>query len=179
MGDPITASPLANQLAATLCLDDAARALYEARRHEDAHLQWPEWGSPDVPPTLKKDAQYRAMAAHRLGSLSVRQVLLERVAGTLAIADGYIWPACDNRGRTDGMGDEQFASHCASRRQWYLHLAGLVVPGVRHYLELGTDTEPQRQEAVRRMEVRRAQDTQAVRTWKNRRVVPIRSTEFT
>ena len=125
----------------TECLSRAAFWLYEAGRITDPQL--PAWDQ--ATPAVRRDWCYRARAACHQGQIDIRRVRVLRIAQTLATADGFVWPACDNKvNRTLPLPAEQIAALVAQIRQDYLHKARLVVIGDGQYLEvLATDEAPE------------------------------------
>ena len=152
------------QLQASSHLDLAALHLYEAGREHTPSL--PTYWQ-DEAADMRRDARYRAMAAHRRGIASCRKIAIERGAIALAIADGEPWPDC-SRAINPNLPDAQRAAIAASRRQRYLHLATVMIADVFGYYETGTDTEEQRQIGIDRLRVQREQDTEASKAWRNR-----------
>ena len=146
-------------------LDRAAMALFEASK---LHLgdDLPQWWHDDVT-DMRRDCKYRALAAYRRGIASCRMVSVERAALALALADGEQWPDC-NRAINPQMPEAQRLAIAASRRQRYRHLASLVVAEVNRYLEMGVDTEEQRQAVVADVRAQRTRDEADAHAWRNR-----------
>ena len=69
-------------------LELAAFHLYEACRSW-SKVVLPSFADEDVQ-DMRRDAKYRAMAAHRRGIKSCRGIARERIAAVLAVADGLI-----------------------------------------------------------------------------------------
>ena len=146
-------------------IEQAAFHLHEATREYNPKALG--WADSDEN-AHRTDARYRAIAAHRDGIASVRICLVERVATSLAVLDGYIWPEC-SKGISPHLPPAQYEAICATRRQRYLFMAGQVMSEIRRYLELGTDTEAQRQAVVAGRAERTAEDRAAVTRWNKTR----------
>ncbi len=141
----------------------AAFHLYEACREHT-----PQLVSMDDPDSgaFKLDAEYRAAGAHRRGYPSIKKMLIERTAGSLAVLDGQCWPGCD-KGLPLDLSPLERNGIAATRRQRYRHIASQIMWETFTYLEQGGDTEPQRQLAMESVSEQRIADIDTVRNWKN------------
>lgn len=116
---------------------------------------------------MRHDALCRAMGAHRRGIASCRGVTRERIAASMAVADGLTWPACVRPG---GGGAD--LPRDAQRRQRYRHVAGIVMAETFMYLEHDTDTEDQRSAILADVVQQRADDARLVAEWRSRTCLP-------
>ena len=145
-------------------LELAAFHLYEACRSW-SKIVLPSWADDDVQ-DMRRDAKYRAMAAHRRGIKSCRGIARERIAAVLAVADGLTWPACHRPGGAIDL------PHDAQRRQRYRHVAGIVMAELFMYLEHDTDHEDQRSAILADIAKQRVEDTRIVSEWRSRIGLP-------
>ncbi len=156
--------PMSSQTAKD-CVERAAFWLYEAERlaHPDL-LPWDE-----APSAIRNDFRYRAVAAQHEGDQDIRRVRIQRIAQTLATADGFVWPACSNKINHDlPLNPEQIAAIVAERRQHYLHVARLIDSAEHQYMEvMATDETPElRQSVISAAHQQQIDDEQAVKTWR-------------
>lgn len=95
---------------------------------------------------------------------------------SLANVDGYVWPGCDNKGRTALMSDGHWAAVIAERAQAYRHKARQIVGVTFRYLDFDTDTFAQRDRTIQRAGLKFLEDTIAVERWKHQRCKPAGAT---
>lgn len=107
-------------------VERAALCLYEAKRLEEPELELPEFYSGDG--DVRRECKYRAEAAYQLLKSSVRGIVIQRIAMTLALADRYIWPECDNKQESPVV--------VARRRQGFIHRARLIFSEFTQYTEI-------------------------------------------
>lgn len=146
-------------------LDAIARELYAQERTEHPSRNLPPW--PQANRVLRADARYRAQAAHHRSSPTIKAVLVEELARTLAMADGFIWPACESR--TEQIcAPEEYCAIVAQRRQRYRHNARLVITAHDQYLDTNATNEPEemRQAVILRAKHQQLEDVHAVQEWK-------------
>lgn len=149
--------------------NSAAFHLFEMGRDYDPHR--PEWDS-EPAGTLRTEYRYLVQLAHRRSQSSCVLVAIEKIAATLAVADGLIWPRCDNNISTD-RADLQKLAMAAQRRQRYRHVARLVHSELMNYYELGTDGEDYRQNVIMESQLQVVQDKQIVSEHRRAIGVPI------
>ena len=145
-------------------LELAAFHLYELCRSW-SKVVLPSFADDDVQ-DMRRDAKYRAMAAHRRGIKSCRGIARERIAAVLAVADGLTWPACHRPGGAVDLPRD------AQRRQRYRHVAGIVMAELFMYLEHDTDCEEQRSAILAELAQQRKDDTKVVAEWRARVGLP-------
>jgi len=148
----------------TACwLEDVAEGLYEAGRV--AHPERPPYAEADR--TQRADARYRAQGAHQRSDPSVKAVLVERIAQTLALADGFIWPSCEARTRQI-MSELEYAATVAQRRQAYRHKARLVITTHDSYLDVHAVGQPVEHRAaiLAAAQAQQDRDVETVKAWR-------------
>ena len=166
--------PFVQQLHASQWIEQCAHALYQAERAQFPDRNLPDWDQANH--HMRADARYRATAAHMRGNPTVKAALVERLAMTLALADGYVWPGLANRERPSPLPADQAAAMQAQRRQGYRHQARLVITAVHNYLDVDAPAEPEeiRSAILASAKVQQQADVASVNQWKQaqRRVVP-------
>ncbi len=138
--------------------DLAAFHAYELGREYDPER--PDFAS-DAAGQRRTEYRYLIQLAHRRSQSSCVLVAIERIAASLAIADGEPWPAC-NRAINPERPELQRQAIAAQRRQRYRHLARIVHSEVMNYYELGTDNEDYRQHVIEASALQVMQDKQLV-----------------
>lgn len=153
------------QAEASQHLELAAFHLYLAEqiRHDQP---LPDWDSDDAS-DMRTDARYRAKGAHKRGDKTARLAVVERVAVILAVANGDIWPDCDNQ-ISRGLSVERIAALAAMRRQRYRHQARLVCAEVARFYEIDPDTPESLQRMVEAGRKYQDADTKTVSAYRGR-----------
>jgi hypothetical protein len=135
----------------------AAFHTYELGRTYDP--QRPEWFA-DGAGQRRTEYRYLIQLAHRRSQAACVLTCIERIAASLAIADGEQWPACDRK--AGSLPDSARAARAAATRQRYRHLARIVHAETMNYYELGTDDELYRQHVIEEAKRQMAEDKRIV-----------------
>ena len=143
-------------------LERAAFHLYEAGR--EFRVEQHEWDA-DEAGDARTDCRYRMRLAERKGIPTVPLAAIEVLAATLAVADGEVWPAC-RRAINPAWPDAQQRAIAASRRQRYRHLARLAHADLMRFYELGTESETERHDIIRRALAQHADDAVILKAWR-------------
>lgn len=158
-------TPFTRQAEASQHLDLAAFHLYYAGQERHEH-PLPNYESKDAT-DMRRDAKYRAIGAHKRGDHDARLAVIERVAVILAVANGDIWPQCDNQIHR-GLSVERVAVLGAMRRQRYRHQARLVTAEVARFYEIDQDIPAMLQVTVERAKQQQEADAKIVAAYRSR-----------
>jgi hypothetical protein len=153
-------------------LDAIASTLYEQERCDHPSRNMPPWERANR--VLRADARYRAQAAHHRSSPTIKAVLVEEIARTLATLDGFIWPSCENKLASACESPEQRRALTAHIRQRFRHNAREVITAHDAYLDTNAavELEEMRVEVIKRAKAQQLEDVQAVQEWKRLRGQP-------
>ncbi|NBR87826.1 MAG: hypothetical protein EB141_06165 [Verrucomicrobia bacterium] len=152
-------------LEASQHLELAAFHLYQATQVQHTE-PLPSWDSDDAK-DMRVDARYRAAGAHKRSRSVARAAVVERVAVVLAVANGDMWPSCDNQIHR-GLSVERRAVLAAMRRQRYRHQARIVCAEVSRFYEIDQDSPGALEAIVLKARQQQDADSKIVSAYRSR-----------